>query len=129
MREHFKPPVKVAVPLMVCSLSPLDHCGIESKIRQRDEFRALYGFVSSFMCAYVCVRVLFFFAGPGPLPSRKTKHLRRGLEKLLNVRPTKYAGLHRRRDVSLLMHMITNFSDSFAMCNTIHEARHNYVES
>jgi len=57
MRKHFKPPVKVAVLLMVCCLSPLDHCGIEFKIRQRDEFRALYGFVSSFVCVCMCACV------------------------------------------------------------------------
>ena len=57
MRKHFKPPVTVVVLLMVCILSPLDHCGIEFKIRQRDEFRALYEFVSSFVCVCMCACV------------------------------------------------------------------------
>jgi hypothetical protein len=50
---------------MVFSPSPLDHCGIEFKIRQQDEFRALYEFVSSFaflcMCAWVRACASFFF--------------------------------------------------------------------
>ena len=112
----------MAVPLMVCGLSPLDDCGIEFKIRQRVEFRALYGFLSSFVCVCVCVCklacVCLFFAGPGPLPSRKTKYLRRRLGTPLNVRPSKCVGVHRRpMDVRLLLHMIMNFSDSFAMCD------------
>lgn len=118
------------MPLIVCSPLPLDHCGIEFKIHQRDEFRALYVFLSSFVfvCMCACVRVPFF-AGPGPLPSRKTKYLGRGLGKTLNVGSSKCVGLHRRTDLILLLHMIMNFSDSFAMCNTTHDARYHYVET
>ena len=55
MRKHFKPPIEVTVPLIVRTLSPLDHSGIELKIRQRDEIRALYAFVSSFVCMCACM--------------------------------------------------------------------------
>jgi hypothetical protein len=80
MRKHFKPLITVAVTLSVCSLSPLDHCAIEFKIHLRDEYMALYGFVSLFVC-------VSFYAGPGSLPSRTIKYLKRGLRKPLNVRP------------------------------------------
>jgi hypothetical protein len=80
------------------------------------------------VCVKACVRVPYF-AGPGPLPSRKTKYLRRRLGTPLNVRLSKCVGVHCRMDIRLLLHMIMNFSDSFAVCNTIGDARHNYVET
>jgi hypothetical protein len=67
MRKHFKPPIKVAVLLMACSLSPSEYYDIGFKICSWDGCRTSYYFASSCVC--VCVFVCRASSLPSDLPN------------------------------------------------------------